>query len=149
MCRRAAALDPKFEVSDWELRRDGPSFSVYTAQEFRRRFPLPAVLYWLIGGDSVKSLADWHRIGELAKIVTIATVMRPGIDRLDFEPLQDKLPSEYLAVIREHVLDTPRIDISSTDIRARVRAGLSIEYQVPAGVAQWIREQRLYQGACA
>lgn len=149
MCRRAAALDPRFEVSDWELRRDGPSYSVYTAQEFQRRFPPPAKLYWLIGGDGLKSLADWHRIGELAKIVTIATVMRPGIDRLDFEPLQDKLPSESLAVIREHVLDTPRIDISSTDIRARVRAGLPFEYQVPAGVAQWIREQRLYLGACA
>lgn len=145
MVRLAIAGQAGWEASDCELRRDGPSYTFETVQAFRKTLGPQAVLCWMIGADSLPELASWYRIGELVEICRIVTVARPGWDHPDPGPLCTRLNPAQIQRLLADVLNTPRIDISATDIRRRVRQGLSIRYLVPDAVADYIRSRGLYR----
>lgn len=145
MVRLAVADDPDFEVSDVEVRRSGPSYSFVTVEEFRRTAGPEVPLSWVIGADTLPELHTWYRIREMAELCRIVTAVRPGYEHPDLSPLARVLADDRIRQLTEAVLPTPRIDISATDIRQRVRAGKSIRYLVPEPVREYIEQQGLYR----
>ncbi len=144
MCRAAVEGDSRFEVSDWELRQPGPNYTLHTALHFRERVGGESPLYWLIGMDSLRELGTWHRVDALASVATIVTARRPGSEQPELSHLTPPLSSQQIDWLRRHVLETPQIEISATDIRRRVAEGRSIRYLVPASVERHIRGRGLY-----
>ncbi len=144
MCRAAVAGDGLFEVSDWETRQSGPNYTLLTVRHFRSEWP-DDELYWLIGMDSLAELHTWYRAGELADACTLVAAGRPGSPRPSRSELERFLTPEQAARIEQHILSTPLIEISATDIRARVRAGRDIRYLVPEAVREYIATHRLYR----
>jgi nicotinate-nucleotide adenylyltransferase len=138
MCRLAAAEQPElFAVSDLELKRPAPSFTLQTVRELKRRGMQN--VHWLIGADMLADLPNWHRIGELVREVTFVIMARPGW-RLDWR----SLPSN-LCALRHNVVEAPLVDISATGIRKRAREGLSLAWLVPPSVATYLKRHRLYE----
>lgn len=147
MCRVAVEGDDLFDVSDCELHRSGPSYSIVTVEEFRRRLGDAVRLYWLIGVDSLIELHTWHRAAELVDLCTFVTVARAGFDARTVEAGLNHFSSEQANALRANILASPCIEISATEIRDRVRSGLSIRHLVPARVREFIAAHRLYQAA--
>lgn len=146
MVRRAIADVPLFDVSDIELKRPGPSYTIDTIVAFRREYGLDVMLHWLIGADSLADLAAWHRAGELVDACRIVTLARPGwtIDAA-IARLRDRLSEEQIARLAAGVLSTPLIEISATAIRHRVAAGKSIRFLLPGVVRHYIQQNGLYR----
>lgn len=145
MARLAVAEQAGFEVSDLEIRRSGPSYTFDTVQEYRNLLGAAATIYWVIGGDTLPELHTWYRARELVDACEIVTAVRPGYESPDLSVLQPTLSAEQVGRLQAHVLATPRIDISATDIRRRVRAGASIRFLVPEAVRAYIERERLYR----
>ncbi|GAY72846.1 nicotinate-nucleotide adenylyltransferase [Lentilactobacillus kosonis] len=121
--------NPRFAIEMEEIARGGTSYSYDTMVALKRRNP-NYEYYFIIGGDMVEYLPKWYKIDELAKLVTFVGVKRSGY----------KTTSKYPIIW----VDVPFIDISSTLIRAKVRANHSIRYLVPSFVEKYIKENGLY-----
>lgn len=131
MIRQATRGWSAFSLSECELERGGPSYSVDTAEEMRRRFPT-AELFWIIGSDQTRSLPAWKDYPRLRKLVTFLIVPRPRYVEIAAEHGTALLPAPHL------------VDISSTEIRDRAQNGLPIGHLVPRPVAAHIAKRRLY-----
>jgi len=135
MLRTAIEWDKRFEVSDVELQRGGVSYTIDSARHFRARFPHDA-LFWIIGGDQLPQMNRWKDIGELARLVDFIFLERPG------HPAKE-MPA--IAGVRLHRCDGHLIEISSSELRQRVRRGLSLHYFCPQKVITYIETHRLYR----
>lgn len=144
MCRLAAAGDPGLRVSDWELHQTGPNYTLLTVRHFRAELGPAAPLYWLIGLDSLAELSTWYRVADLAAECTLVTAGRPGVAGPRLESLTGLIPPEQIERLRANIVDAPLVDISSTEVRTRVRMGQSIANLVPAPVEQYIRSRGIY-----
>lgn len=147
MCRRAVAGDPQFEVTDWELRQPGPNYTLLTVQHFRAALDPKTHLYWLIGMDGLHELATWHRVAELVDACTLVTAVRPGHGQPNLAGLTSLLRPDQIKKLAAAIVETPQIEISSTQVRDRIAAAQSIRYLVPAGVREWIEARGLYGSA--
>jgi nicotinate-nucleotide adenylyltransferase len=135
----AAASDARFVVSDVELVRPGPSWTVDTLRELRMRGPEDA-LFLIVGADQLRTFdTGWREPEEILRLATLAIMDREGASAAEVAP---DLPGMERAM---HVAVT-RVDVSSSDIRARVRAGEDISSLVPAGVLEVILREALYGG---
>jgi nicotinate-nucleotide adenylyltransferase len=149
MIRLAIAGDERFATTDVELRRAGPSYTVDTLRELRSAWGDPTRVTLVIGWDMLLYLPMWHNVSDLIALCDqIAAAARPG-----FDTTHEALAQVYavLPALREKLIvcQTPLINVSSTDIRGRVRASRHVRYLVPEGVRQYIAEQRLYDPAVA
>jgi nicotinate-nucleotide adenylyltransferase len=145
MCRRAVANDTLFAVSDWELAQTGPSYTLLTVQHFREVLPPATQLYWLVGMDSLLELGSWYHVVELIQSCTIVTAARPGYEDPNLSTLVGPLSTQQVATLRANIITSPLIDISATDVRARVSAGRDIRWLVPDPVAAYIDDAELYR----
>jgi len=138
MVNEAVRGTPGFEVSEIEIRRDGPSYTVDTVQEIRSTIGPRVEIYLIIGSDSLHELAAWRRSEELVSAVTLAVCPRPGFPAEAASPPRGS---------RVNVLDTGGVsfDVSSTAVRKLIREGRSVRYLVPAGVFEYIRASGLYK----
>ncbi len=136
MVELATAGNPAFLVSDVELRRGGPSYTITTVRELREA-GVPA-LYFILGADSLQDLPHWREPEAVVQECQVVVVGRPGCD-----VGAAGLPPALAARLR--FLEAPLIDISATDIRARVASGRSIRHLVPDAVEQYIGKHRLYR----
>lgn len=127
MLQAAIESEAGFLVEDCELRRPGPSHTIDTIEEIRRR-ENDAEIYCLVGEDNMSGLRSWHRFAELEKAVRFVVLGRTGM----------KSDHPYSTVHR-------KIDISATEIRKRIASGQSIRYFVPQAVEDIIRREKLYQ----
>jgi nicotinate-nucleotide adenylyltransferase len=144
LCRSAVDGDPRFEVSDVEIRRTGMSFTVDTLEELNSRAP-DNELYLIVGGDVAAGLPSWHRPERVLELARLAVAKRRGTARERVERALESLPGgDRAAYFR-----MPRIGISSTMIRRRVRAGEPITYLTPDPVASYIDRHQLYRGTQA
>lgn len=135
MLRSAVRLDARFEVSDFELKRGGVSYTIDSARHFRKLYP-DDQLYWIIGGDQLPKLHLWKEISELAALVEFIFLERPGYP-VRAEPA---IPG-----LRLHRCDGHLLAISSTELRERIRQGLSLEYFMPHKAIVYIEEHSLYR----
>ncbi len=145
MLRLAVAGEPLFEVSDCELRRSGPSYTVLTVQEFREQLGPEADLFWIIGADSLGELVNWYESERLVGLCQIITAARPGWDEVDTDKLRTRFSSQQVERLLTGILETPRIDVSASEVRQRIRQGRSIRYMVPDTAAAYIAEHGLYR----
>jgi nicotinate-nucleotide adenylyltransferase len=141
MVRLTTRADDRFGVDSVELDRDGLSYTVDTLREFARQFP-SAELFFLVGADVLSSFAQWrdpHTVLELATLVVMTRRAETGGQEPDDSGLDGELARRTMRVA------TRRLDISSTEIRARVRAGRSIHGFVTDAVAEYIGSHGLYR----
>jgi nicotinate-nucleotide adenylyltransferase len=134
----ALALDrqPRFELCRIELERTGKSYTVETLRQLRRKLGSGIEFYLIIGADNALEMSTWcdpHGVLDLAHVMVMG---RSGF-------LPDDIDNRIAARMR--FLDTPLLEISSTQIRSRIRTGRPIRYWVPDTVAQFIETHRLYR----
>jgi nicotinate-nucleotide adenylyltransferase len=132
LLRLALAGKTQCRVDDQEIVRGGVSYSIDTVRAYASRFP-DAELWYVIGGDHARLLPKWRQADEMARLAQFAVVPRPG------EQLP-ALPSPF----QGRALRGWPFDVSASLVRERVRAGLSLDWLVPAAVAEAIRNNRLY-----
>ncbi len=132
-----------FQISLLEIEREGPSYAVDTLLQLHERYGTGTGLYFILGWDSLMSLPLWRDPEKLLALCRIVGAPRPGFFQPDLSQLENQLPGVTDNLI---ILKGPCLDISSSDIRRRVRLGLPFADRVPAGVAEYIREKGLYRG---
>ncbi len=145
MLRLAVRGEGLFELSDAELRRPGPSYTVTTVEQFGRDLGPAAELHWLIGADSLGELVNWYQARRLIGLCRIVTAARPGWEQPDLGELRERFGPEQVERLAAGILPTPRIDISASEIRRRIRQGQSIRYLAPEPVVDYIESRRLYR----
>ncbi len=128
--------DLTYEIDPLELERNGPTYTIDTVEILLKR-GLPRV-DWLIGADQLLNLNRWHRFPDLIRLTQFHVMQRPGY-AIDWSRVHPDAQS-----LREHVIPVPQMDISATDIRARVREGEAIDELVPANVREYILRHRLF-----
>jgi nicotinate-nucleotide adenylyltransferase len=144
MLRLATAGNPDFSVETLELEREGPSYTLRTVQELKRRLPAEVELCLMLGGDSVEDLPNWWRAGELVEAVSVVPMHRPGHTLGETGELERAFGAEKADHILESAIDTPLLQISATNIRRRIERGDSIRYLVPEPVRQYILRHDVY-----
>lgn len=140
LVRRAIAGDERFVVSDLELRRGGPSYTVDTLKELSSGSS-DRELFLILGGDIAAGLPQWREPERVLELATVAVAKRRGTARSAVQRALDELNGGD----RARFFQMPRIGISSTMVRRRVRAGQPIRYFVPDGVAEYIETHGLYR----
>ncbi len=143
MLRLATDGDDRFEVSDWEIRRGGPSYSIETVRHWRRKRP-DAELFFLIGSDSLRYLSSWKEIDALLQLCRFVTAARPGFDPAAICPDRTGFSPEVCKDLRSRVVSVHPVAVSSSEIRDRLARGSSIRYLVPEAVRSWILSRGLY-----
>ncbi len=139
MLRLATADNPRFEISEIELRLEGPSYTARTLRELKAQDPQRR-LRFIIGSDEFASLSRWYEPRVVVELAELVVMVRAGVS---FDPLQ--IEAELPCVVGRYQLVTvPDLPLSSSDLRARVRAGLPIRYLVPEGVRRYIEAHGLY-----
>lgn len=139
----ATVTNPRFSVSRIELDRQGKSFTVDTLEAMRRELGDGVELYFILGSDAMADVPNWHEPARLLTLCRFLVVGRPGWDK---ESVERSLGPLY-PPNRERIqmVDIPAVDVSSREIRARVREGRSIRYLVPEMVERYIERQGLYK----
>lgn len=132
MVQSAIEDNPKFEVSTVEVEAKKKSYSIDTLKEFRNKYGNDSQLFFITGSDSLKDLFSWKDVSDIFKISKFIVANRPGY------PVEE-VPKEV-----ETVVITP-IEVSSEDIRRRIKEGRSIRYLVPEKVRQYIIDRKLYR----
>lgn len=132
LLRLALAGKTHCEIDEQELRRGGVSYTIETLRDYTRRFS-GAELFYLIGADNAAKLNEWREADELARLVEFVAIPRPGGAAAIFPP-----------PFRGRTLKGFPLGVSSSEIRARVKAGLPIDPFMPPAVAEAIRVAKLY-----
>jgi nicotinate-nucleotide adenylyltransferase len=140
MCRLATADDPRFAVSDIEVTRDGPSYTLDTLWALRGANP-HAELFLVLGWDAASQLRSWYRPDEVLAIAPIVVVSRPGRNA----PAEADIRSAGLDPAR--ILLCPRTtpSVSGSEIRRAIAAGKSVAGMVPPAVERYITAHHLYR----
>jgi nicotinate-nucleotide adenylyltransferase len=140
-----AAAECGMNVSDLEVRRDGPSYTALTLEALHRDGFSPAQLFFITGSDAFAEVATWYDYPRILQLAHFVIVSRPGAPR----------PADLIPDPQSLILDRPTVfavetdtpNVSSTEIRRRAGAGESIDGLVPSSVAGHIRRHNLYMPA--
>ncbi len=139
MCRLAAEEYDGFEVSDYEIRRKGKSYTVYTAEHFKKIFPQDE-LFLLVGSDMLLSFESWFRYRDILSLVSLAAVSREGNDAQKLYEAAENL-SEFGRVF---VVKTGAVVISSSEIRNMIKNNGDFTCYLHEKVVKYIMLKKLY-----
>ena len=163
MAQMAVEGNSVFTVSDIELKRSGPSYSIDTIGHFKTSSPEDTEIYFISGLDAFLEIDTWHSYADLLKQVVFIVIARPIFDCRDLSShwkrledfLKSKISSKYkrsASSCFEHpeappiyTFDVTSLDISSTRIRERIKVGHSIQFLVPQRVEDYIKTRGLYR----
>lgn len=133
LLRLALAGRANCEIDEQELQRGGVSYTIDTLRDYTKRFP-HARLFYLIGADNVAKLNEWREAPELAKLAEFVAIPRPGQDAVSFPvPFHGRMLRGF------------PFGVSSSEIRARIKAGQPINHLAPSTVAEAIQGSGLYR----
>lgn len=143
MTCEAAADNPHFTASDFEIHRPGNTYTCDTLRELRTQNP-ENHYFFIVGADTVLSILTWKNPEQIfADCTLLAAIREDGIPTEAFLKEVERLRKDYGADI--HVLEIPAIGISSTDIRNRIKNGRTVHYLVPERVERYIIEKGIYK----
>ncbi|MBN1869957.1 MAG: nicotinate-nucleotide adenylyltransferase [Candidatus Omnitrophica bacterium] len=131
MVRLAVQGNPRFAVSDYEVKKKGKSYSIKTVKHFHACHPTGTKFFFIIGSDLLPTLYKWKRIDEILKIVSFVSVNRPG-----FKEQKSKIKVKSIAV--------PGLQTSSSFVRNRIILRKTVRYLVPDNVLKYIKKNKLY-----
>jgi len=143
MVRLAVGDDPHFAVSTVETDKEGPSYTAETLAALREQVGADSELFFIVGQDSLADLPNWRQPQRIISLARLAVATRTAWESAQADALEKEVPGISQRLVW---LDMPRIDISSTAVRQRVRQGLSIRYWVPGAVEEYVRQHGLYAG---
>lgn len=132
MVNLAIKDNPHFSVSDYEIKKQGKSYSIETVSYLRGRYPKGTKLFFIIGSDLLPTLYTWKRINEILKIVSFVSVNRPGF-------------RERKSRIKVKSIYVPGLQTSSSFVRKRITSGKTVKYLVPKEVLRYINKKKLYR----
>jgi nicotinate-nucleotide adenylyltransferase len=138
----AIAGNPSFAVDHSEIDRAGPSYTVDTLAGFAAREPAGTELWFILSAEALEGLATWRDPDRVVALAHLCVVPRGRAAGDSVAAFLARFPGAARSLV---VLDRPRLDLSSTEIRERVRAGRSIRYLVPDGVADLVTRYALYR----
>ena len=138
----AIAPNVHFEISQVEIDRNGPSYTSDTLKYFYTLDPT-AEWYFITGADAIVEIASWHSPDNILRYAHLIAASRPGYAFPRLKALAQEIGGGE-GRHQVHQLEVPALAISSSDIRERLRNGLSIKYLVPEAVEQYINKQHLY-----
>lgn len=138
-----AIVDNKaFAISDMEINRHGKTYTVDTIEEIKRLNP-DLIVYFIIGADEVNMIETWKSPTKLLKMCRFIAVSRPGYKVSELikkiESVRKKFDCEM------YFLEVPALDISSSELREKVKEHKSIKYLVPKETEKYINEHNLYE----
>jgi len=133
-----------FSVSDCELKRAEPSYTLDTVIQFGKFYGSKTTIYWLTGADSIDDLLNWYRLGELIDKCNVCVMFRAGFQKPSFDGFQSALGTERVEKLQRNVINTPLVDINSTEIRRRLAAGEDVSAMLAPEVLEYICKHRLY-----
>ena len=141
MVRLASADNPYFMISDMEVRRDGPTYTIDTLTKLRGEMGEDVGFYVILGVDALNELHRWRRPCDVLDVSTVVGVARPGaraVERVALESIRVGASEEVA------ILDGPHLDISAADVRCRMAKGLSVRGLLPPAVERYARRHGLY-----
>lgn len=149
MVQLAVADNPDFGVSDCEVRRSGPTYTVDTLRELRAGYPDATELYFIVGSDVLAQFHRWKEPEGILELCRLAVIERPGGP-------PNSLPIDGIATMGERFpaavasgavvsVAGPRVDFSASELRRALAAGRSARYQIPDVVVAYIAEHELYR----
>ena len=139
MTELAAESERWLRVSDIEIKRPGPTFTVDTLEQLRDTYGHWSELYLIVGEDALKDLHRWRNPERVVKLAQVIGVKRPGVASVD---LKKMFPAEDQQPI---ILEGPLLDISAKEVRERIAAGRPIDQLVPESVETYINSNNLYR----
>ncbi len=145
MISLAVADEERCDVSDFELRKPAPSYTLETVEKFRAEYGEEASIYWLIGADTVDDLVYWYKIVELIDECNLATMYRAGLKPPDFAKFESVWGLRRVEKLQQNVVQTPLIEISSTEIRNRLAEGRDASGMLNKAVLGYVRRHGLYR----
>ena len=140
----ATADNPHFGVSRLEIERPAPSYTIDTIRALNHKLDDLGQLYFVTGADAVLELPIWHEPDAVLEEARVVAVSRPGFDLGRLEAALGRNRAVKITVI-----EAPAMDISSTQIRQRITAGLSVRYLTPKPVLEYIEKRDLYRPAAS
>lgn len=141
MVELAIAGKPYFGLSRVDLERPGPHYTVDTLALLRAEWGPEPAFFFIEGNDSLLDVPDWRQPWQLIELCELAVVTRPGAE-IDLVELERQVPG---LTARIHWVPMPLLQISSSDLRVRVREGRSISYLVPPAVEAYVEAHGLYR----
>lgn len=147
MLQLAIQDNPAFELSSLEFHRQAVSYTVDTVQELKPAYP-GVELYFIMGADSLLHFHTWKDYQRLASLCSFIVVTRPGYSLNHHDDSLRQVPKQLWENLYQ--LEIPGVDISSSDIRARITAAKPVKYLLPPAVEEYIRSNHLYtrEGKC-
>ena len=143
MTALATSSNSGFEVSRLEVDKAGITYTFDTMKELRNIYGEAPAIYFITGADAVLELLTWYKLGELLTLCKFIAVTRPGFDIRKLEQKIAEITSKYDGEII--CLEVPLLEISSTDIRERIRSGKPVKYLLPEEVEAYIHRNGLYK----
>ncbi len=141
MLRLALDDTPYFSISEIEIERSGPTYTVDTLTALKEQLNAEEELFFILGQDNLMQLPQWHEASNLIELCYLVAAPRPGVKKPDLKALEASIPGITQRVM---LMKQPQVDINATDIRERVVRGLSVRHLVPEPVNRYIKENRLY-----
>ena len=141
MTEAAVADNPHFEISDVEMKRAGPSYTIDTIHYFIDEYGADVDFYFIAGTDTILDLPSWKYIDELLQICHFIGASRPD----SVKPIDTVL--DYFGSIGKekiHLLQVPEIKLSATYLRERLRQGKTVRYMLPKCVVDYIDQSNIY-----
>lgn len=144
MIARAIKELDRFSVSNCELLRPDPSYTLDTVHFFQDQFGPDCVLHWLIGADQLSDFEKWYRVDELLNECRISVMVRAGYPPPNFSRFSDTFSTDTIEQLQNDSIQTPLIDLSSTNIRQQLSSGSIPPDSLSPAVLQYIQQHHLY-----
>jgi len=144
MIELAIAGHEPFHLKKFELERGGTSYTVDTLEQISVSHP-DAELFVLMGDDSLDSFAQWKSPQRICELAIPLVIGRPGFEQVDLSPLRKFVDEARFREFESWAIVSPLIEISSTNLRERIKSGRSVRYLLPRAVEKYIETHQLYR----